>query len=52
VDVAARLPVLSTFLGHVNPVSTYWYVTSVPELMQLAAARLPDRLGQAAGTGS
>lgn len=24
-EIAARLPLLSTFLGHVNPVSTYWY---------------------------
>lgn len=51
-EIAARLPLLSTFLGHVNPASTYWYVTAVPELMQLAADRLPDRLGQASGAGS
>jgi len=51
-DIAARLPVLSTYLGHVNPVSTYWYLTAVPELMQLAAARLPDRPGLASGAGS
>jgi integrase/recombinase XerD len=25
VDVAARLPVLSAYLGHAHPVSTYWY---------------------------
>ena len=24
-DVHARLPLLSTYLGHVDPVSTYWY---------------------------
>jgi len=24
-DVAARLPLLSAYLGHVSPVSTYWY---------------------------
>ena len=24
-DVAARLPLLSTWLGHVDPKSTYWY---------------------------
>ena len=34
------LPVLSTYLGHVSPASTYWYVSAVPELMQLAAAGL------------
>ena len=26
-DVAARLPLLSTYLGHVDPKSTYWYLT-------------------------
>jgi len=27
----------------VNPAGTYWYLTAVPELMQLAAARLEHR---------
>ena len=45
VDVASRLPVLSTYLGHVNPASTYWYISAVPELMQLAAEGLHRRLG-------
>ncbi len=45
IDVAARLPVLSTYLGHVSPASTYWYVSAVPELMQLAAAGLDRRSG-------
>ena len=39
-DISALLPVLSTYLGHVEPANTYWYLTAVPELMQLAAARL------------
>lgn len=39
-DVQARLPRLSTWLGHVDPKSTYWYVEAVPELMALAAGRL------------
>lgn len=43
--VASRLPVLSTYLGHVNPASTYWYYSAVPELMQLAAAGLGRRPG-------
>lgn len=45
VDIAARLPVLSTYLGHVSPASTYWYFSAVPELMQLAAAGLERRFG-------
>jgi integrase/recombinase XerD len=39
-DVQARLPVLSTWLGHIDPKSTYWHVSSVPELLALAAGRL------------
>jgi integrase len=45
VDVESRLPVLSTYLGHVNPSSTYWYLSASPELMELAAARLDGRFG-------
>ncbi|WP_454295295.1 tyrosine-type recombinase/integrase [Salana multivorans] len=39
-DVAAMLPVLSTYLGHANPVDTYWYLSAIPELMSHAAGRL------------
>jgi integrase/recombinase XerD len=39
-DVTARLPLLSTWLGHTDPAGTYWYLTGTPELMALAAARL------------
>ncbi len=41
-DVAARMPLLSAYLGHVSPVSTYWYLHSVPELLSLAAQRLEN----------
>jgi integrase/recombinase XerD len=39
-DVAAKLPLLSTYLGHVDPAATYWYLSAVPELLGLAAERL------------
>lgn len=39
-DVAARLPLLSTYLGHVDPAATYWYLSAAPELLGLAAERL------------
>jgi integrase len=45
-DISAVLPVLSTYLGHVEPANTYWYLSAVPELMQLAAARLEPEDGQ------
>jgi integrase len=40
VDVQARLPLLSTYLGHTDPNNTYWYLHAVPELLTLAADRL------------
>jgi len=40
VDVAARLPVLSAFLGHTSPESTFWYLQATPQLLALAAHRL------------
>ena len=39
-DVATHLPLLSTYLGHVDPASTYWYFEAAPELLALAAERL------------
>ena len=39
-NVDRRMPLLSTFLGHVDPVSTYWYLEAVPELMAVIASRL------------
>ena len=39
-DPQARMPVLSAYLGHISPAGTYWYLTAVPELMELAATRL------------
>jgi integrase len=39
-DVAGRLPWLSTYLGHRDPRSTYWYLSAAPELLAAAAQRL------------
>ncbi len=44
-DVQARLPLLSTYLGHVDPAATYWYLSAAPELLGLAATRLERHLG-------
>lgn len=38
-DVQAKIPSLSTYLGHREPASTYWYLSAAPELLMLAAAR-------------
>ncbi len=42
-DAERRLPVLSTFLGHVHIADTYWYLSTCPELMAQAVARLEQR---------
>jgi integrase/recombinase XerD len=39
-DVAAKLPILSAYLGHAHPASTYWYLSAAPDLLALAAQRL------------
>lgn len=46
VDVEARLPLLSTYLGHIGPASTYWYLTAVPELLEAATVRLERSQGK------
>lgn len=38
-DVQTKLPSLSTYLGHREPASTYWYLTAIPELLAVAASR-------------
>lgn len=38
-QIEQRLPILSTFLGHVHVSDTYWYLTACPELMGLAVRR-------------
>jgi integrase len=40
-----QIAVLSTYLGHVSPAETYWYLTATPELMGAAAQRLERHLG-------
>ena len=42
VDVEAMLPRLSTYLGHVHPANTYWYLSAAPELLGLATERLAN----------
>jgi integrase/recombinase XerD len=38
-DVSRKLPILSTYLGHAHVSSTYWYLSSSPEL-RIAAGKL------------
>ena len=39
-DIDRRMPLLSTFLGHADPASTYWYLQAVPELLAVISSRL------------
>jgi len=45
-DAEQRLPLLSTYLGHVSPSCTYWYLSAVPELLGATVGRLEDSLGK------
>jgi integrase/recombinase XerD len=46
VDVDARIPLLSSVLGHTDPSSTYWYLQAEPELFTIVGQRLEHVLGQ------
>ena len=50
-DVQARMPLLSTYLGHVDPAGTYWYLSAAPELLHLVAARLDAGVAQCRPSG-
>ena len=39
-DAECRLPILSTYLGHVHVADTYWYLSQWPEVMREAMRRL------------
>jgi integrase len=41
---------LSSYLGHITPDDTYWYIEAVPELMRLAAERAERVLAEKALT--
>lgn len=42
-DVERKLPILSTYLGHVKVKDTYWYLTACPELMGQAVRLLEQQ---------
>jgi len=42
-DIEPRLPILSTYLGHVHVSDTFWYLNTCPELMGLAVKLLEQR---------
>ena len=48
-NIQAKIPSLSTYMGHREPACTYWYLSAAPELLALAAARR-DGIRKAART--
>ena len=46
-DVERHMTALATYLGHSNPVNTYWYLSATPELLLLASTRLDCRTREA-----
>lgn len=45
-DIQSRLPILSTFLGHVEPVATEKYLTVTADLLREASGRFCSHFGQ------
>lgn len=49
VDIHARLPWLSAYMGHLNVLGTEVYLHATPELLRLASRRLKGRLQRTQG---
>jgi integrase len=45
-DVDATIAALVSYLGHVDPQSTYWYLSTSPELMAIASERVAAYHGE------
>lgn len=45
-DIDRKIGSLSTYLGHVKVSNTYWYLTAVPELLAVGAARFEEFAGR------
>ena len=49
VDVDAKIPVLATYVGHVEVRDVYWYLSAVPELMDIVGQRFEAFAAQPRG---
>lgn len=45
IDINAKLHVLSTYMGHVRPEDTFWYLSATPELMGICCSKYEARFG-------
>lgn len=46
-DIDQGVYALAVYMGHIGPSSTYWYLSAVPELMELVRGRLEKKGGSA-----
>jgi integrase/recombinase XerD len=46
VDVDSKIPALATYVGHVEVRDVYWYLSAVPELMNIVGQRFAEFAGQ------
>lgn len=44
-DINAKLHVLSTYMGHVRPEDTYWYLSATPEMLELSCQKYEAQFG-------
>ena len=52
VNVDAKIPALATYLGHVQVCDVYWYLSAVPELMDIIATRFERYAGDQDDSGA
>jgi integrase len=45
-DIDRRLILLATYLGHVSPAGTYWYLSATPQLLTAALDRVDRNRGE------
>jgi integrase len=45
-DVNQKLYILSTYMGHVKPEDTYWYLSATPELLAVSCKRFETAFGE------
>jgi len=47
IDINTKLHVLSTYLGHVKPADTYWYLSATPGMLELSCLKYEEMFGGA-----
>lgn len=45
IDVNSSLHILSTYMGHVKPQDTYWYLSATPGMLELSCSNFEDMFG-------